>query len=134
MNVAEISSLHLELKLSESLNKWHAFNVFNGSSKLDDTDFWSLRLRGDWHTGHFLHPFLDGVSYVRDHLDSLAEIVSSPLFVDDTLIYLACGDIVVSPKGYVEEPLVVTEIKVHFAPIIQDIHLSMLVGRKCSSI
>lgn len=57
-------------------------------------------------------------------LNGLAQVVSPPLLVDDRLIDLARGQVVVSRKPNVEEALVVSQIKVHLASIVQHKHLS----------
>lgn len=38
MNVAEVIPLHLELELSEGLDKWHALNVSHSASQLSKQD------------------------------------------------------------------------------------------------
>lgn len=57
-------------------------------------------------------------------LNGLAQVVSPPLLVDDRLIDLARGQVVVSRKPNVEETLVVSQIKVHLASIVQYKNLS----------
>lgn len=55
-------------------------------------------------------------------LHSLAQVVSPPLFVDDRLIDLAGGQVVVSGQPDVEETFVVAQIQVYLAPVIQHEH------------
>lgn len=56
-------------------------------------------------------------------LDSFAKIVSLPLLVDDILVDLPSGQIVVFGESDVEEALIVTQVQVHFPSIIQHKHL-----------
>ncbi len=51
------------------------------------------------------HPTLDGVRDVGDDLDSLAQVVSSPLLVDDMLIDLASRDVVVTMECDIEKAM-----------------------------
>ena len=99
MNVTEIFSLYFELKLSKCLNERHAFNISNGSTQFYDADFRSSGLRRNRNLRDPLHPVLYGVCDVGDHLDRLAQVISSPLLVDDTLIHFAGRNVVVSTKG-----------------------------------
>lgn len=56
-------------------------------------------------------------------LHSLSQVVAPPLFVDDWLVDLAGGQVVVSGQPDVEEALVVPQVQVHLAPVIQHKHL-----------
>lgn len=57
-------------------------------------------------------------------LHRLSQVVSSPLPLDDTLIDLSSGDVVVSVQCHIQEPLVVAEVKVHLTTIVQDKNLA----------
>ena len=59
-----------------------------------------------------MNPVLDGVGDVRDHLDCLAEVVTLPLPLNDVLVDLSCGDVVVLFEGDIEEALVVAQVQV----------------------
>ena len=58
-------------------------------------------------------------------LDSLSQVVSFPLLLDDVLIDLPSGDVVVAVQDGVQEPLVVSKIEVHLPTIIQHKHLTL---------
>ena len=72
-------------------------------------------------------------------LHRLSQVVSSPLPLDDTLIDLSSGDVVVSVQRHIQEPLVVAEVKVHLTTIVQDKNLACGANRnavnqiKCST-
>lgn len=106
----------------------HAFDVSDGAAELDDADFGLAHVLGDGDGGDALDPGLDGVGDVRDDLDGLAEVVALPLFVDDALVDLARGDVVVPVEGGVEEALVVAEVEVDLAAVVEDVDLPVLVG------
>ena len=57
-------------------------------------------------------------------LDSLAEVVSKALLLDDVLVDLARGDVVVAVQSDVKETLIVAEVKVHLTTVIQHKHLT----------
>ena len=44
------------------------------------------------------------------YLDGLPEVVSPPLLVDDMLVDLAGGDVVVTVEGHIQEPVVVVGV------------------------
>lgn len=67
MDTTETVRADPELKLSESFNKRHSFNVSNCSTQFDDTNFWLFSIFCDRDLGHFLNPFLNGISYVRNN-------------------------------------------------------------------
>ena len=45
------------------------------------------------------------------YLDGLPEVVSPPLLVDDMLVDLAGGDVVVTVEGHIQEPVVVEVVR-----------------------
>ena len=59
-------------------------------------------------------------------LNCLPQIVSIPLSLNNVLINLSRGYVVVAVKSDVEETLVVPEVKVHFTTIIQYKHLTCM--------
>ena len=63
-----------------------------------------------------------------DDLHRLAQIFPPPLFLDDRAINLAGGDVVVPGEFYIQEPLVVPQIQIHFAPILENEDLPVLEG------
>ena len=67
-------------------------------------------------------------------MNCFPKIVSFSFLVDDTLIDLPSGDIIISAQGNVQESLVVAQIQVDLSSIIKDIDLTMLIRRKCPSI
>lgn len=56
---------------------------------------------------------------MRHDLHRLAKVVSSPLLVDDMLVYLARCDVVVFGEGDVEVALVVPQIEIDLSAIVQ---------------
>ena len=77
---------------------------------------------------------LDLVGGVRNDLDRLTEVVSTTLLLNDTLVHLSRGDVVVTRELDVQEALIVTEVEIRFASVSEHIHLSVLVGTHCSSV
>lgn len=55
-------------------------------------------------------------------LYSLAQVVSLPLLVDDRLVDLASGQVVVLGEPDVQEAFVVPQVQVHLATIVQHKH------------
>jgi hypothetical protein len=51
------------------------------------------------------------------NLYSLAKVVALALALDDVLVYLAGGNVVVAGEGDIEVALVVTEIEVDFTAV-----------------
>ena len=107
-------------QLSQGLDKGHALHVADGAAKLDDAHVRLLARVVDGYAGNLLHPFLDGVGDVGDDLHRLAQVVALALALDDVLVDLAGGDVVVAGEGDVEVALVVAEIEVDFAAVGED--------------
>ncbi len=61
-----------------------------------------------------------------NNLNRAAEIIASALFCNDRVIDLACGEIIVTPKLGVCEPLVVTQVEVGLCPVVGHKDLTML--------
>lgn len=117
-------------------------------TNLDDADVGSLCrfVHGDLR--HAFDPVLDGIRDVRDHLDRLAKVISSPLhpqkhavssssscthpstlrvahlLLDNLAVDFAGGDVVLPPKRDVEIALVVAQIEIDLSSIIQHKHLA----------
>ena len=68
------------------------------------------------------------------HLHSLAEVFSFTLLSYDGLVYFAGGDIMVSGESGIHEALIVPEIQVCLAAVVQDKHFAVLEGGHSSSI
>ena len=64
----------------------------------------------------------------RAHLHSLAEVFSFAFLGYDGLIYLAGGDVMVSGESRVHKALIVPEIQICLATVIQDKHFAVLEG------
>jgi hypothetical protein len=64
-----------------------------------------------------LYPFLNRIGDVGYNLYSLAKVVALALALDDVLVYLAGGNVVVAGEGDIEVALVVTEIEVDFTAV-----------------
>ena len=54
----------------------------------------------------------------------LSEVVAAALALNDALVDLARGDVVVAAERDVEEALVVAEVEVDLAAIVEDVHLA----------
>mmetsp|Transcript_45722 Transcript_45722/g.108344 ORF Transcript_45722/g.108344 Transcript_45722/m.108344 type:complete len:242 (-) Transcript_45722:77-802(-) len=128
------------LELAEPLNEGHALDVAHRPAQLDHAHVCLIPLilgigaALDGAGGDFLDPLADGVGDVRHNLHSLAEVLALPLPLNHLLVDLARRDVVVRTQGDVQKALVVAQIEVGFAAIVQDEGLAMLKGRHRSSI
>lgn len=60
-----------------------------------------------------------------DDLDGFTQVVALALALDNVLVDLARGDVVVACKGNVEVALIVAQIEVNFAAVGEDEHFAM---------
>jgi hypothetical protein len=91
-------------------------------SKLDDYD-----VRPGLHAD-VGHHRLDLVRDVRDYLDGLPEEVAVALLLYDAPVHLPGGHDMVVRKAGVKEPLVVAEVEVRLAPVVEHEDLPVLEG------
>src|SRR5512138_99371 len=63
---------------------------------------------------------------MRDDLDRLSKVLAPPLLFYDCAVDLSRGDIVFAGKLHVQEPLVVAEVEVDLATVLEDEDLAML--------
>ena len=112
---------HLQRDLPNGFEKRQAFDIAHGAPDLRDHH---IGVGG----GEVAHHLLDLVGDVRNHLHRLAQKLPAAFLVDHRQIDLTGG--VVAHPGELRggEPLVVAQIEIGFAAVVEDIHLPMLVG------
>ncbi len=121
MDEGDVSHL-LVPQLPHRLDEGHPLDVPDGPPHLDDADVAAALLC------HPPDPLLDLVGYVGDDLDGLTQILAAPLLLDDALVNLPRGDVVVAGQLHVQEPLVVAQVQVHLPPVLEDEDLAVLEG------
>ena len=65
---------------------------------------------------------------MRNHLHGLAQKLAAPLLVDHRLVDLAGRVVGIARERAVREPLVVAQVEVGFAAVVQHVHFAVLVG------
>ena len=60
-------------------------------------------------------------------MNGLAEVVAAAFLLNDPLVDLAGGDVVVTRELAVQEAFVVAEVQIHLAAIVEDEDLAVLV-------
>lgn len=120
MNLQEIVLSSSSLQLSHSLNEGCTLNISHCASKLNNADIRCLIGIVDWDASHAFDPVLNRVGQMRYYLDSLSEIVAATLALNDVLVDLASGDVVLASEGNIEVSLVVSEVEVDFSTVIED--------------
>ena len=74
------------------------------------------------------HLLLDLVGDVGDHLDGLAEKLPAPFLVDHREIDLPGGVVALARQRRRGEALVVAEVEVGLTTVVEDVHLTVLIG------
>lgn len=133
VNAAEVIFSDPSGELTEGLDEWHSLNITDSAAQLNNTDLRDLLFVTDcrriaisevyWNFGHAFDPIHDGIGHMRNDLDSFAQVVTSTLLVYHLLVYLAGGDVVVLGESDIEEALVIAEVEVNLAAVVQHIHL-----------
>ena len=71
---------------------------------------------------------------MRDHLHSLAQIITPPLFLQNGQINPPTGEIIKLGEFGMGKPLVMAKVQIRFGPIIQHVYFTMLEGTHGSRI
>jgi len=129
VNLHEVLFARSSPQVRQSLDERHALNIPHRASQLNDADIRPLIRIVHRYLRDPLDPVLDGVGDVRHHLHGAAEVVASPLALDDGLVDLAGRDVVLAGDGDVQVALVVAQVEVDFAAVVEDEDFAMpLVG------
>jgi hypothetical protein len=120
MNLEEIAFPSSPLQLSHSLDERRALDVTDCASQLNDTHIRRLLRVIDGDSGNPFNPVLDCIRQVWNNLDRFADVLASTLLLDDVLVDLACGDVVLAREGDVEVAFVVAKVEVDFTAIVED--------------
>ena len=97
------------------------FNVTDGAADFGN-DHIGVRLLTD-----AVHEILDFICNVRDDLHGRAEILAPALFIEDVPVDLAGCEVRVFVEVFVDEALVVAEVKVGFCAVFGHVDLSVLI-------
>mmetsp|Transcript_36984 Transcript_36984/g.78100 ORF Transcript_36984/g.78100 Transcript_36984/m.78100 type:complete len:288 (+) Transcript_36984:378-1241(+) len=148
---AKVGGPHAELELTQRFQKHRRFDITHGTAHLDETNVGHanigifVRGRGELavdrlgrpvsvpvivhgHVGHLLDPFLNFVGDVRYDLDGLAEVIPPAFLPDDLAVDLPGGDVVIAREGNGEEALVVPEVEVGFAAVVENVGFAVFEG------
>jgi hypothetical protein len=120
VNLEEIALSSSPLQLSHRLDERRALDIADCASQLNDTHIRHLLGVIDRNPGNPLNPVLDCIRQVRNHLDRLADVLASTLLLDDVLVDLACGDVVLARERDVEVAFIVAKVKIDFTAIVED--------------
>ena len=115
-------------QLTNSLQEWERLDISYSTSDFSNHEVEFVLL------AHQLDVTLDFVCDMRNHLDSLAQIISAAFLLDNTLIDTACGDVVGTSSLDTGKTLVMSQVEVGFLSVYRNIAFAMLVWIQCSRI
>ena len=124
MHVEKVFASDAKFELAECLDEVHGFNVTDGAAQLDDANLGRFAAAVRWNSGHPLDRGDDVVGHVRDELHRLSQIISAPLFLDHFLEHFPRRDVVVLSKADSHESLIISEVKVNLAAIVEYVDLA----------
>lgn len=134
MNLHKVVLARTSPQLAHSLDERHALNVADSTSQLNYADIGLLARVIDGDARDLLDPILDGIGNVGDDLYGFTQVVALALALDDVLVDLASGDVVITRQGNVQVALVVAEIEVDFPAVGEDEDFAMPVCYSVSAI
>jgi hypothetical protein len=96
VNLHKVVLARTSPQLTHSLNERHALDISYCASQFDDADIRLLARVVDRYPRHLLDPVLDGIGNVGDDLHGFTQVVTLAFALDDVLVDLAGGDVVVA--------------------------------------
>ena len=128
VDLQEVVPARTAPELRHSLDERHALDIADSTTQLDDANIWLFVAIVDGYPCDPLDPILNRIRDVRHHLNGLAQVRPLALLLDDMLVYLAGGDVVIACEGDVQVALVVAEIEIDFAAVGENEDLAVPVG------
>ena len=123
MDKKNIFFTNIKCKLSYSLNKRDTLNITDSTTNLNNKYIKVILC------SNFFYPCFNFSSNMRNNLNCFTKIFSSPLFIYNTKIYLACCYTVNFGYRAICKSFIITKIKISFSPISCYKNLSMLIRR-----
>ena len=118
VDVQDVGASHVEAELPDRLEEGQRLDVAHGAADLHDGD---VAVVGRIDDARF-----DLVGDVRDHLHGLAQVLAAALLLDDRIVDLARGEVVLRGQGRRGEPLVVAQVQVGLGAVVGDEDLAVL--------
>mmetsp|Transcript_3119 Transcript_3119/g.7052 ORF Transcript_3119/g.7052 Transcript_3119/m.7052 type:complete len:660 (-) Transcript_3119:273-2252(-) len=126
---AHVLSADAELELTERLDERHRLDVAHCAAQLDDAHVRVARQAVCRDVRNSLDPLHDRVRQMWDNLHGLAKVVSLALSLEACLVDLSRRDVVVAGERDANEALVVSQVQIDLAAVIQGEDLAVLEGR-----
>ena len=111
---------HLKRNLPDCLQKREALDIADRAADLGDHDVGG-------GVAELEHHLLDLVGDVGNHLDGVAEKLPPALLGDHREVNLAGRVVALAGERLRREPLVVAEVEIGLAAVVEDIHLAVLI-------
>ena len=131
---AEVLATDAELKLPQRLAEHHRLDVAHRAAKLDEAHVWDPVCAVDRDRRDALNVLLNHVGAVRNHLDRLAEVVTLALLRNHLRVHLPRRDVVIARQLDAQEALVVAEVEVALAAVLEHKHFAVLERRHRSRV
>ena len=106
-------------QLSHGFNEGCTLNITHSSTKFNNADVRLLFRVVHGYSRDSFYPILDGICDMRHDLDGLSQVVSASLAFDDMLVHLPCCDAILEGQGDVQVALVVAQVEIDFAAIVE---------------
>jgi hypothetical protein len=122
---------HPKLQLAQGLKEDQGLYVAHRAAHLYQANVGRVTpaLLGVHHlVGDAVQPALNGVRDVGNDLHRLAQVVTPALRVDHLAVHLARGEVVVTRQRHVKKALIVAQVQVRLAAVVQHKHLAVLKG------
>ena len=128
MDENDVFGRFFPVHLADGFQERHALDISHGPADFHQADVSPAPGR------NLPNPVLDLVCDVGNDLDSLSQVVTSPLLCDNRLVDLSRGEVMVPGQFRIKEPFVIPEVQVHLTPVFQHENFPVLVGAHCACV
>ena len=116
----DILSANTELELAKGFQVWGAFDIANCTAKFDDAHIGCLFTSISGSLCNIDDPILNSIGNMWNNLDGFPEIITATLCFKNLRVDLSGSEVVISSKIEVKETLIVSEVEIDFAAIIEN--------------
>ena len=120
MDHDRVMTPHFPLELTDRFQKRLALNISDSTADFNDRDLITVRIIRSIETG------FDLIGDMRDDLHGASDVVTVPFSGKDSLIDLSGSDIGVAVEAFIDEPLIMPQVKVRLGAVIGNEYFSVL--------
>ena len=121
MNVHHVLASHVVAHLADSLEERCGLDIADGAADLGNNDI------GVGLLAYSVNLVLYLVGDVGNYLNCAAEVIAASFLIKNCPVNLACGNVGIDGKIFINKSLVVAEVQICFGAVIGNEYLAVLI-------